>query len=51
MDKVWGYDNYPTTRTVDNYVLALRKKIEPDPANPIYLITVPTIGYKLSEII
>lgn len=49
LDKVWGYDNYPTTRTVDNYILSIRKKIEPDPANPIYLLTVPTIGYKLSE--
>jgi two-component system alkaline phosphatase synthesis response regulator PhoP len=48
LDKVWGYDNYPTTRTVDNYVLSLRKKIEPDPSNPIYLLTVPTVGYKFN---
>jgi DNA-binding response OmpR family regulator len=49
LDKVWGYDNYPTTRTVDNYILSLRKKIETDPANPVHLLTVPTIGYKFSE--
>ena len=34
LDDVWGYDSYPTTRTVDNYILSLRKKIEDDPAYP-----------------
>ncbi|MDT3740628.1 MAG: response regulator transcription factor [Candidatus Kapabacteria bacterium] len=48
LDKVWGYDNFPTTRTVDNYILSLRKKIEPDPANPKYVLTVHTIGYKFN---
>lgn len=47
LDKVWGYDSYPSTRTIDNYILSIRKKIEPDPANPKYVLTVPTIGYKL----
>lgn len=49
LDKVWGYDNYPTTRTVDNYILSLRKKIEPNPAEPTYLLTVPTLGYKFVD--
>ncbi|HEX9007164.1 MAG TPA: response regulator transcription factor [Bacteroidota bacterium] len=46
LDTVWGYDQYPVTRTVDNYVLSLRKKIEPDPAHPSYILTVPTSGYR-----
>jgi len=46
LDEVWGYDIYPTTRTVDNYILNLRKKIEDDPANPKYIITVHKAGYK-----
>jgi DNA-binding response OmpR family regulator len=46
LDEVWGYDFYPTTRTVDNYILNLRKKIEIDPANPEYIITVHKAGYK-----
>ena len=44
--EVWGYDSYPTTRTVDNYILSLRKKIEDDPANPKHLVTVHKVGYK-----
>jgi two-component system response regulator VicR len=47
LDDVWGYEHFPTTRTVDNYILALRKKIEDDPANPKHLVTVHTAGYKL----
>jgi two-component system alkaline phosphatase synthesis response regulator PhoP len=46
LDEVWGYDVFPTTRTVDNYILSIRKKIEDDPAEPKHLITVPTAGYK-----
>ena len=46
LDEVWGYDVFPTTRTVDNYILNLRKKIEDDPANPKYIVTVPKAGYK-----
>ncbi len=49
LDEVWGYDSYPTTRTVDNYILSLRKKIEEDPANPKHLLTVHTVGYKFQE--
>jgi len=48
LDEVWGYDLYPTTRTVDNHIAQVRSKIEQDVANPQYLITVHGIGYKLS---
>ena len=47
LDDVWGYDQYPTTRTVDNYILSLRKKIEPQPSEPRYIVTVHTAGYRL----
>ena len=46
LDDVWGYEATPTTRTVDNYILGLRKKIETQPAKPSHLLTVHTSGYK-----
>ena len=46
LDQVWGYDTYPTTRTVDNFVLAIRKQIEEDPSDPKHLITIYRAGYK-----
>jgi DNA-binding response OmpR family regulator len=46
LDEVWGYDTFPTTRTVDNYMLSLRKKIEDDPAIPKHLLTIHKVGYK-----
>lgn len=46
LDKVWGYETFPTTRTVDNYILSLRKKIENDPSKPKHLLTIHTAGYK-----
>jgi DNA-binding response OmpR family regulator len=46
LDDIWGYDVFPTTRTVDNYILNIRKKIEDDPSHPSHLITVHTSGYK-----
>lgn len=46
LDDVWGYDNYPTTRTVDNFILNIRKKIEKDPSNPKHLLTIHKAGYK-----
>ena len=46
LDEVWGYDVYPTTRTVDNYILSLRKKIEDKASRPKHLLTVHTAGYK-----
>jgi len=46
LTEVWGYDAYPTTRTVDNQVLKLRQKLEPNPTEPRYLRTVHGAGYK-----
>jgi two-component system alkaline phosphatase synthesis response regulator PhoP len=46
LDDVWGYETFPTTRTVDNYILSIRKKIENDPSEPVHIITVPKSGYK-----
>jgi DNA-binding response OmpR family regulator len=47
LDEVWGYDQYPTTRTVDNHISLLRTKLEDDPSRPSHLITVHGVGYKL----
>ncbi len=47
LDEVWGYDQFPTTRTVDNHIALLRSKIEDDPAEPRCLLTVRGVGYKL----
>jgi DNA-binding winged helix-turn-helix (wHTH) protein len=46
LNEVWGYHNYPCTRTVDNHVLKLRQKLEPNPGDPIHFRTVHGIGYK-----
>jgi len=46
LNDVWGYNSYPTTRTVDNLILKLRQKLEVDPANPRHLLTVHGAGYK-----
>jgi DNA-binding response OmpR family regulator len=46
LNEVWGYESYPTTRTVDNHIASLRAKIERDPAEPEYLRTVHGVGYK-----
>jgi two-component system alkaline phosphatase synthesis response regulator PhoP len=46
LDDVWGYDNYPFTRTVDNHIAKLRQKIEQVAAEPKYIITVHRVGYK-----
>jgi DNA-binding response OmpR family regulator len=48
LDDVWGYDNYPTTRTVDNHIWRLRQFIEDDPANPVYIISIRGVGYKFA---
>jgi two-component system, OmpR family, alkaline phosphatase synthesis response regulator PhoP len=44
--EVWGYQDYPSTRTVDNHILRLRQKLEPDPANPRFFLTTHGAGYK-----
>jgi DNA-binding response OmpR family regulator len=46
LDEVWGYEHYPSTRTVDNFILNLRKKIEDDHSNPKHLLTIHGAGYK-----
>jgi DNA-binding response OmpR family regulator len=46
LNKVWGYDRFPSTRTVDTHMLNLRRKLEDDPKEPRYLLTVHGIGYK-----
>jgi DNA-binding response OmpR family regulator len=46
LNEVWGYQNYPSTRTVDNHVWALRKKLELNPAGPIHFLTMRGMGYK-----
>src|ERR1700730_937181 len=46
LNEVWGYENYPCTRTVDNHILKLRKKLETEPGNPKHFHTVHSSGYK-----
>lgn len=46
LEHIWGYEEYPTTRTVDNHILRLRKKLEPDPAHPRHFLTLHGVGYK-----
>jgi DNA-binding response OmpR family regulator len=46
LEEVWGYDNYPTTRTVDTHLVRLRQKMEPDPVQPRYFLTVHGSGYR-----
>ncbi len=46
LNEVWGYNNYPTTRTVDTHILRLRQKLEKDPSDPVHFRTVHGTGYK-----
>jgi DNA-binding response OmpR family regulator len=46
LNEVWGYENYPCTRTVDNHILRLRQKLEREPSRPVYFQTVHGAGYK-----
>jgi DNA-binding response OmpR family regulator len=46
LNEVWGYENFPISRTVDNHIAKLRQKIEDVPAEPRYIITVHRVGYK-----
>ena len=46
LNEAWGYQNYPSTRTVDNHVLRLRQKLEKCPARPVHFRTVHGVGYK-----
>lgn len=47
LNKVWGYESQPTTRTVDNFILRLRQRIEENPNDPKVILTVHGVGYKL----
>jgi len=49
LNKVWGYDYEGTARTIDNFINKLRSKIEPDPASPVYILTVRGVGYKFGD--
>jgi len=46
LDAVWGYENYPNTRTVDTHIVHLRQKLEPNPEEPKFILTVHGSGYK-----
>lgn len=46
LEEVWGYNHYPSTRTVDNHICSLRRKLELNPARPIHFLTVRRMGYK-----
>ena len=46
LDEVWGYENFPTTRTVDAHIVRIRQKLEPVPDEPRYFLTVHGVGYK-----
>ena len=46
LSEVWGYEAYPSTRTVDNHILKLRKKLEADPSNPDHILSIYGHGYK-----
>lgn len=49
LQTVWGYDVYPSTRTIDNFILAFRKYFEEDPKNPRYFQAVRGVGYKFTD--
>ena len=48
-DNVWGHDHITDTKNLTSFIRKLRKKIEPDPNKPIYILTVWGVGYKFSE--
>lgn len=49
LNEVWGYEKFPTTRTVDTFIHNLRQKIEDEPSKPLHLITIPWSGYKFQK--
>ncbi|MBT3383240.1 MAG: response regulator transcription factor [Prolixibacteraceae bacterium] len=50
LNEVWGFEAMPTTRTVDNFILDLRKKLEENPSDPKYIISVRGVGYKFNSL-
>jgi two-component system alkaline phosphatase synthesis response regulator PhoP len=49
LQSVWGYDVYPSTRTIDNFILSFRKYFEEDPKSPTHFLSVRGVGYKFVE--
>ena len=49
LDKVWGYDRFPSTRTIDNFIVRMRKRFERDPENPVHFHTIRGIGYRFTR--
>lgn len=49
LETVWNYDVYPSTRTIDNFILTFRKYFEPDQKNPIYFHSIRGVGYKFTD--
>jgi len=47
---VWNYDVYPSTRTIDNFILTFRKYFEPDQKNPVYFHSIRGVGYKFTDV-
>jgi len=50
LNEVWGYEALPTTRTIDNFILDLRKKLEENPSKPKYIESVRDIGYRFNSL-
>lgn len=50
LEDIWGYNEQPTTRTVDNFILKLRQKVEQNPEDPQIILTVHGVGYKMLEL-
>lgn len=51
LEKIWGYDVFPSTRTIDNYILSFRRYFESDSRNPVYFHSVRGVGYRFTDII
>jgi two-component system alkaline phosphatase synthesis response regulator PhoP len=49
LDEIWGKDQFPTSRTIDNYILVFRKIFEKDPKNPIHFHSIRGVGYKFNS--
>ena len=48
LERVWGYEAFPSPRTIDNFILRLRRVLEPDPRHPRYIHTIKDVGYRLT---
>lgn len=49
LDRIWGKDQFPTSRTIDNYILSFRKIFEQDPKSPVYFHSIRAVGYKFTS--